>query len=114
MALLVCFLEASSEVDWSRKAIYLDQSFYEQLFAYYRGLESDSPLKEMVSIGYDDEFVLAGDRISQSLDDLENIAAAGVIGHPQVQLFSNVLRETARRGCRLVVAGDMHPDLSRA
>ncbi|MCW1923243.1 hypothetical protein OKA05_11825 [Luteolibacter arcticus] len=113
MALLVCFHEACSEVDWSKKVIYLDQRFYELLFDYCKEPESDSPLKAMVSIGYDDEIILTGTQVSETLSDLERIYAAGKVIHPQVPLLCEVLREAVSRRCELAVAGDMHPDLSR-
>ncbi len=114
MALLVCFHDPGSEMDWSRAAIYLDQSFYEALYRHYEGSESPSPLKAMVAMGYDDEFIIAGDRLRESLLELEQIAGAGRVRHPQIQSFGDVLREAASRGCSLAVGGDMHPDLSRA
>jgi hypothetical protein len=113
MALLVCFHEAGSEIDWSKKAIYLEQSFYELLFYYYRKHESDSPLKAMVSIGYEDEFIITEGRIDETLCDLKRLVEVEGVEHPQIPLMCSVLREASSRTCGLVVAGDMYPDLSR-
>lgn len=113
MALLVCFHDAGSAVNWSNKAIYLDQGFYELLFDYYKGHRNESPLKGMVAIGYDEEFIIAGSQIEESLTELARIASEGKVQHPQLQSLRNVLREAASRNCQLAIAGDMYPDLSR-
>lgn len=113
MALLICFHEAGSEIDWSKKAIYLEQSLYELLFNYYRKHESDSPLKAMVSIGYEDEFVITAGRIDETLGELKRLADVEGVKHPQIPLMCRVLHGASSRKCELAVAGDMYPDLSR-
>ena len=112
MALLVCFHEAGSEIDWSKKAIYIEQSLYELLFYYFRKHESDSPLKAMVSIGYEDEFVIASSQIDETLGDLKRFAEVEGLEHPQIPLLFDILIEASSRKCELAVAGDMYPDLS--
>ncbi len=113
MALLVCFCEKGSEVDWRNKAIYLDQRFYGLLFDYYRKRESDSALKAMVALGYGDEYVIPLDRLSEPLDELRHIASEGVLPHPQVDALASVFIEAASRKLDLAISGDMYPDLSR-
>ena len=54
MALGVGFHHSGSMIDFSQAVMGLDQKFYELLFRYCKRLESGSPLKSMVSIGYDD------------------------------------------------------------
>jgi hypothetical protein len=113
MALLVCFREAGCPVDWSKKAIYLDQGFYELLFKYYKRRRTESPLKGMIAIGYDDEFSMDGSQIEAASVELERITMEGEIVHPQAKLLISVFRDAALRRCELLVAGDMYPDLSR-
>lgn len=113
MALLVCFREPGSRVNWANKAIYLDQSLYEMLFAHYRRKTGGSPLKKLVSIGCDDEVFFAEPQIKGLLEELLRVAATGDVVHPQVSLLCSVLREAVARRCELAVAGDMHPDLSQ-
>ena len=91
----------------------LDQRLYELLFKHYSRHDSDSPLKAIVSIGYDDELFLRKDQIIKTLSDLEEVAAKGELDHPQTLQFCEVLREAASKNCGLVVWGDMFPDLSR-
>jgi hypothetical protein len=91
----------------------LDQTFYESLFHYYAKRKSDSPLKAMVMIGYDDELFLGKDQVVELLNDLKQILVDGMFAHPQASQFCAVLREAVDRNCGIVVWGDMYPDLSR-
>jgi hypothetical protein len=113
MALNVCFHDRGRAVDWSKKAIYLDQEFYELLYRHYERRESRSLLKAMVAIGYEDEFIIAADQVEGALRDLERISDGVGAPHPQFHALGDVLREAATRKCGIAVAGDMYPDLSR-
>ena len=113
MALGICFHQGESSINFSQAVMGLDQRFYELLFSYYEKRESDSLLKAMVSIGYDDEFFLGKDQILETLNTLEQIMANGELDHPQTPQFCSVLRDAASRNCGLLVWGDMYPDLSR-
>ena len=112
MAFLVCFHEAGSKQDWSKKAIYIEQSLYELLFHYYMRHPSDSTLKAMVSIGYDDEFMITEGRIAELLNELDRLVVEREVKHPQIPPLCDVLRDASSRKCELAVAGDMYPDLS--
>ncbi|MEM1058068.1 MAG: hypothetical protein AAGK14_02365 [Verrucomicrobiota bacterium] len=114
MALLVCFLEKKDEsIDWSKKAIYLDQNFYEMVFRYYEHTDRRSPLREMVSIDYDGEYVMSKSKLKEALAELDFLRREIAVEHSQIVLFSDVLRMAMSKNCDLVIGGDMYPDLSR-
>jgi len=55
MALGIAFHDGGSTINFSLAVMGLDQRFYELLLKHYNRHDSDSPLKAIVSIGYDDE-----------------------------------------------------------
>lgn len=113
MALLVCYVDESEKIDWSDKAIYLDQSFYELMVRYCMDANRHSTLKEMVSIGYDDEYIISVSQAEFFLLELKELIKKGSLKHAQLQSFANVLCKAISRKCNLVIGGDMYPDLSK-
>lgn len=113
MALLICYLNRGENINWARKAIYLDQRFYELIFKFYKETERHSVLREIVSIGYDKELVLEGTRLTEVMSELEYLMDVRSVAHPQIETLLRVLRTAISRECNLAIAGDMCPDLSK-
>ena len=113
MALGACFHHGGTNIDFSQPGIGLDQSFYEQLFHCYKNRKSESVLKAIVSIGYDDELILSKNQLLEALHDLEKIAANHEFNHPQTAQFCTFLSEAVSNNCKIIIWGDMYPDLSK-
>jgi hypothetical protein len=113
MALGIAFYLGGSSIDFSQSVMGLDQKFYESLFRYYEKRESDSLLKKMILIGYDDELFFVKSQVIELMDDLMQLLADGSFAHSQTSQFCDVLREAVNRNCGIVVWGDMYPDLSQ-
>ena len=69
MAFLVCYSELGV-VDWGRKAIYLDQSFYRLIFEYCTTHNGFTILTEIASLDYGGELVLSRARLRNLSDEL--------------------------------------------
>jgi hypothetical protein len=113
MAMLVCFHEGGSAVDWSRKAIYLDQGLYELLYRYFCSRDSNSVMRRIVAIGYDEELIVSGSQLIELGQELHQILADEVVQHPQLAQLHMVVQDAVLKGMALAFGGDMYPDLSR-
>ncbi|WP_317055242.1 hypothetical protein [Roseovarius rhodophyticola] len=112
MALLIYLRKGPTEsIDWAKREIYLDQSFYELLFRLHENSKLSSPLRQLVSIGYGEECVINNKHISAMLVEAASLAQNS-FEHPQLEAFLGVLRKAAEGNCDLAIAGDMYPDLS--
>ena len=112
MAFLVCYHNDEDCIDWSNKAIYLDQSFYQLMQNYLKKEAGESILKNMVSIGYDDECIIAAGKVKYALIELTEVVHAGNLKHAQIQQLADVFKNAISNDCGLAIGGDMYPDLS--
>jgi hypothetical protein len=111
MAFLVCY-SGSLEDHARNKAIYLDQAFYELIFARCR-LERSGyvVLREIASPRYKSPTLIVGqERLRLLADELSMLCATGV-SHTQLAEFSRVCAQAEANGCSLTVSGDMYPEL---
>ena len=111
MAFLVCY--SSSLDDHTRNtAIYLDQAFYELIFAH---CASDpgryAVLRKIALLRYKSPTIMIGeDRLELLARELAMLAASGV-SHPQIAELSHVCARAQADGCGLTISGDMYPEL---
>ncbi len=108
MAFLLCYSELGV-VDWGRKAIYLDQSFYRLIFEYCTTHNGFTILTEIASLGYDGKLVLSRAKLSILSDELERLHELG--SHRQLADLQAVVQAALDKKMELSVAGDMHPVL---
>jgi hypothetical protein len=110
MAFLVCYSTSPPEDHPSKKAIYLDQRFYELIFACR---ESYVVLREIASLRYKSPtLVVKQDQLDLLDQELTRFKASG-ISHPQIQEFRSVCAQAKRDGCALTISGDMYPELRK-
>jgi hypothetical protein len=109
MAFLVCY--SSSLDDHTRsKAVYLDQAFYELIFAHCVS-DSYAALREIALLRYKSPTIIVGlDRLRLLADELAMLAASGV-SHPEIAELSQVCERARAGGCGLTISGDMYPEL---
>ena len=111
MAFLVCY--SSSLDDHARdKAVYLDQAFYELIFAHCASDRGDyAVLREIALLRYKSPTIIVGqERLGLLADELATLAASGV-SHPQIAELSQVCARAQTDGCGLTISGDMFPEL---
>jgi hypothetical protein len=111
MAFLVCF--SSSLADHTlNKAIYLDQAFYELIYAHCRSERERYPLLgEIASLRYKSSTIIVGpDRLTSLPGELAMLSASGA-SHAQMAEFSQVCARAQSDGCSLTISGDMYPEL---
>ena len=113
MAFLVCYCDPRQEVDLHRKAIYLDQKFYELLVRYDRTSIESGWLHKIASLGYGDRLRLPCPELEQVLRESEKLFASCEPWHPQFDSFVEVLGSAIQKKLDLVVSGDMYPDRSK-
>jgi hypothetical protein len=98
MAFLVCF--SSSLADHTlNKAIYLDQAFYELIYAHCRSERERYPT-----------IIVGPDRLTSLPGELAMLSASGA-SHAQMAEFSQVCARAQSDGCSLTISGDMYPEL---
>jgi len=109
MAFLVCY--SSSLDDHTRdKAVYLDQAFYELIFAQCAS-DRYRVLREIASLRYKSPTIIVSqDRLGLLSDELTMLSASGV-SHPQIGEFSQACARAQTDGCSLTISGDMYPEL---
>jgi len=111
MAFLICY-SGSLDDHTRNKAVYLDQAFYELIFAHCRSERSGyGVLREIASLRYKSPTIIVGDdRLRLLPDELAMLSASGV-SHPQIAEFSRVCAQAQADGCSLTISGDMYPEL---
>src|SRR6185369_7176004 len=94
------------------KAIYLNQRFYELVFAHCRSESGRyAVLREIASLRYKSPtLVVRQDRLGLLSTELSEFEASGV-SHPQIAEFSQVCARAQTDGCSLTISGDMYPEL---
>lgn len=111
MAFLVCY--SSSLDDHTRDtAVYLDQAFYELIFAHCASDRGHyAALREIALLRYESPTMIVGrERLGLLVDELAMLAASGV-SHPQIAELSQVCARAQADGCGLTISGDMYPEL---
>ena len=109
MAFLVCY--SSSLADHARKtAVYMDQRFYELIFAHCRS-GSYSVLREIASLRYKSPTIaLRRERLHLLDQELTQLEASGV-SHPQIADLKLACERATAESCCLTISGDMYPEL---
>ena len=108
MAFLVCYSTSPSDDHPSKEAIYLDQRFYELIFA---RRESYVLLREIASLRYKSS-TLVVKQLDLLDQELTSFQASGM-SHPQIQEFRSVCAKAKVDGCALTISGDMYPELGK-
>lgn len=111
MAFLVCY--SRSLDDHTRdKSVYLDQAFYELIFAHCASDRGNyAALREIALLRYESPTMFVGrERLGLLADELAILAASGV-SHPQIAELSQVCARAQAGGCGLTISGDMYPEL---
>ena len=111
MAFLVCY--SNSIDDHTRdKAVYLDQAFYELIFAQCASDPGHyAALREIALLRYKSPTIIVGrERIGLLADELAMLTASGV-SHPQIAELSLVCARAQTGGFGLTISGDMYPEL---
>ena len=112
MAFLICYSEAGI-VDWSQKAIYLEQSFYEQFFEICFESVEFPVLGSILSLSYDDEVVIEGEQLGELQSELQRVSSLPRGYHEQALTLIEVAERAQESRIGLAVSGDMHPVLKR-
>jgi hypothetical protein len=112
MAFLVCYSSFPPADHTRNKAIYLDQNFYELIFAHCR---SDSGpytvLRDIASLRYKSPVMAVRDDRLDLLDrELALFQTSGQTHH-QIAEFRQVCAKAKADGCALTISGDMYPEL---
>jgi hypothetical protein len=111
MAFLVCY-SGSLDDHTRNRAVYLDQTFYELIFALCREERGGySVLREIALLRYKSPTIIVGQtRLRLLADELNTLSASGVT-HPQIAEFGRVCAQAQADGCSLTISGDMYPEL---
>lgn len=114
MALLLCFTETNDDqIDWSNKALYLDQKFYERIFEQMQHVEVSSALRNLTSIGYGEEYVVKANDLCKLRSELVSLQENQSDVKPQIVRFIAAVEKAIAAEKELIVSGDMFPDLSK-
>lgn len=109
MAFLICYSRSLDE-HTRNKAAYLDQAFYELIFAHCIS-DRYAALREIALLRYKSPTIIVSqDRLRLLADELTILAASGV-SHPQIEELSQVLALAQANGCGVTISGDMYPEL---
>lgn len=112
MAFLVCYSNDPPRDHTRNKAAYLDQRFYELIFAHCRS--ADGPyrvLRDIASLRYKSPtMVVRDERLAVLVQDLAIFAASG-LSHDQTAEFRQVCLQAQVEQCALTISGDMYPEL---
>jgi hypothetical protein len=108
MAFLVCYSSSPPDDHPSKKAIYLDQRFYELIFAHRTRYVI---LQEIASLRYKSPTLVVGQDQLELLDqELTGFEETGM-SHPQIREFRSACAKAKTDGCALTISGDMYPEL---
>ncbi len=111
MAFLVCY-SLPLEDHTRKRAIYLDQQFYELIFENCCLENGGYPLlREIALLKYKSPtLIIEEDKLfalEQELGSFELLK----LEHPQIEEFKRVCNQARSVGCSLTVSGDMYPEL---
>jgi hypothetical protein len=114
MAFLVCYSWSPPDDHARHPAIYLDQRFYELIYAICRSESGQyTLLREIALLQYKSPIlVIEGESINELDQDLVRLSESGV-SHEQMLGFHEVVRRAMSDGCAITVSGDMYPELGR-
>ena len=112
MAFLVCYSRSAPDDHADRKAIYLDQQFYEFIFRHCipeRG--HYATLSVIASLRYKGPLlVVAGESLDSLAHELAELERTGRF-HPQLSEFRHVCARAIADRCSLSISADMFPEL---
>lgn len=113
MALLVCYLRSQRLDHAHERAIYLDQTFYELIFAHCRTKGGPfAILREMALLKYKSPtLVVPTDRVTLLDQELGHLERAD-LSHPQIGDFRHICAIAQAVDCALTITGGMYPELS--
>ena len=114
MAFLVCYSDDPPRDHTVHKAAYMDQSFYELIFAYCRGKRGEfRMLGEIASLRYKSpELVVSQSQLPALAAELDRLVREGFV-HPQVAELRTICMQAASRWRSLTISADMYPELGR-
>lgn len=112
MAFLVRYSESLLDDHARRKAIYLDQKFYELIFSHCQSETCPYKLlREISLLRYKSPTLLVDkDRVNLLAQELASFAASG-ISHSQLVEFIGICEIAQTAGLSLAISGDMYPEL---
>jgi hypothetical protein len=112
LAFLVCYSRSALDDHNDRKAIYLDQKFYELIFKHCVPERSRyASLSVIASLRYKSPLlVVAGEQLDSLDDELAELQRAD-LSHPQLAEFRHVCATAKADSCSLSISGDMYPEL---
>ena len=112
MAFLVRFSTLPPDDNSLTRAIYLDQQFYESIFAHCRNEAGPYQiLRRIALLRYKSpSLFVVGDDLQLLDQELVHFAESSR-GHPQIAPFRQVCVEAGASGRALIVSGDMYPEL---
>ena len=112
MAFLVCYSQGEV-ADWRKKAIYLDQRFYELFFEHCFGKTEFPVLRRIISLAYGDETKIDGDQLQELQAELRRASDKFQVDHEQIPALIEIAEHAYSTGVSLAIAGDMYPVLRR-
>ena len=101
MAFLVAYKRKDENLDWTDKALYLNQEFYSEIFHVAKEESSDSILSQVARLGYGEELHLESNQLEKLQLELEHIE------DKQSKDFSILLTKVLNEGLDLAISGDM-------
>jgi|SRR5689334_3268928 len=112
MAFLVCYSRSAPDDHTRRKAIYLDQTFYELIFRQCMIERSHyANLSVIASLRYKSPLlVVTGENLDSLTHELTALEGSGQT-HPQLSEFREVCAKAKADVCDLSISGDMYPEL---
>jgi len=106
MAFLICFKKPGTTVDYTDKALYLQQDFYELIFS--QCIERHV-LGRIAKLGYGDAIELGCVELEKLKDELAQLTQKGQ--NEAAVEFIQTIDESLSAGNSLVISGDMYPVL---
>lgn len=112
MAFLVCYSSSAPDDHTWKKAIYLDQRFYEIIFHECLKDRSGYAILSLVaSLRYKSPLiVIEGADLNRLVSEIATLQKSGHV-HPQFEELRQVCANSQAEGCNLSISGDMHPEL---
>jgi hypothetical protein len=112
MAFLVCYSSSAPEDHTRKKAIYLDQRFYEIIFnECLKDRSAYANLSVVASLRYNSPLVvIEGADLNGLVSEIGRLQRSGH-DHPQYDELRNVCTKAQGEGWNLSISGDMFPEL---
>ena len=112
MAFLICYSSSAPEDHTRKKAIYLDQRFYEIIFhECLKDRSAYANLSVIASLRYNSPLVvIEGADLNRLVSEIGRLQQSGH-DHPQFEELRQVCSKAQVEGCNLSISGDMFPEL---